>query len=47
MTQIWGKFSTDFVAQGTTTTIGFINGDPSTDTNNGLDTNSVALSTER
>jgi hypothetical protein len=33
----WRKFSTDFVVTGTQTTIGFINGDPSNDTSNGLD----------
>jgi hypothetical protein len=33
----WRKFSTDFVATGTQTTIAFINGDPANDTSNALD----------
>jgi hypothetical protein len=33
----WRKFSTDFVAQNSSTTIALINGDPSGDTANGLD----------
>jgi len=33
----WKKFTTGFTATGTSVTITFLNGDPSTDTNNGLD----------
>ena len=36
-TQTWEQFSTNFVATGTTTTIGFRNDDPLTDNSNGLD----------
>jgi hypothetical protein len=36
-TQVWQKFSKTFVAPTAITTISFINGDPSDDTNNGLD----------
>jgi hypothetical protein len=39
----WRKFSTDFVAAGSQTTIVFINGDPSNDTSNGIDAVSVVL----
>jgi hypothetical protein len=39
----WRKFSTDFVAAGTQTTIAFINGDPSNDNSNGIDAVSVVL----
>ncbi|MBV8799183.1 MAG: DUF642 domain-containing protein [Alphaproteobacteria bacterium] len=42
-TMVWQKFSTDFVAQNTKTTIAFVNGDPSSDNCNGLDGISVAL----
>jgi hypothetical protein len=35
--QVWKKFSTTFTAQSTSATITFMNGDPSTDTNDGLD----------
>jgi hypothetical protein len=41
--QVWKKFSTEFTAENTTTTIAFINGDPSDDTANGLDAVSVQL----
>jgi Protein of unknown function (DUF642) len=34
---IWQKFTTTIVATSSTTTIAFINGDPSNDNNNGLD----------
>jgi len=33
----WKKFTTGFTATGSSVTITFLNGDPSTDTNNGLD----------
>jgi hypothetical protein len=36
-TQVWKRFATTFTATGSSTTISFINGDPSTDTSNGLD----------
>lgn len=36
-TQFWQQFSTQFTATGTSTTLGFFNGDPSTDNSNGLD----------
>jgi hypothetical protein len=39
----WKRFSTEFTAEGTTTTIAFINGDPGSDTANGLDDVSVQL----
>jgi hypothetical protein len=39
--QCWRKFTVDFVAAGAQTTIDFINADPSTDTQNGLDAVSV------
>jgi len=39
--QVWQKFTTSFVATASTTTLSFINGDPSSDTNNGLDAVSV------
>jgi hypothetical protein len=42
-TQVWRKFSTQFVAQGTKTTIAFENGDPANDTDNGIDGVSVTL----
>lgn len=35
--QVWKKFSTAFTASSTSTTITFLNGDPPSDTNNGLD----------
>lgn len=34
---VWKLFTIGFTAQGSTTTIAFMNGDPSSDTNNGLD----------
>jgi len=40
---VWKKFSTQFTAQNSTTTITFMNGDPSDDTANGLDAVSVTL----
>ncbi len=43
--EVWQKFSTEFTAQNATTTIAFINGDPSGDTNAGLDGVSVNLVT--
>ena len=39
--QVWKLFTLGFTAQGSTTTLAFINGDPSSDTNNGLDCVSV------
>jgi hypothetical protein len=39
----WRKFSTQFVAQKSSTAIAFINGDPQNDTANGLDGVSVTL----
>lgn len=39
----WRKFSTEFVAQHATTTIALINGDPPSDTANGLDAVNVSL----
>jgi hypothetical protein len=36
-TQVWEKFVTTITATSSKTTITFINGDPSSDTNNGLD----------
>jgi hypothetical protein len=35
--QVWKAFQKAFTAHSTSTTITFLNGDPSTDTNNGLD----------
>ena len=35
--QVWQKFSTSFVASAATTTLGFLNGDPDGDEQNGLD----------
>ena len=34
---VWKLFTLGFTAQGSTTTLAFINGDPASDTNNGLD----------
>jgi hypothetical protein len=36
-TLAWQEFTTSFAATGATTTLGFLNGDPVTDQNNGLD----------
>jgi len=36
-TQVWKAFSKTFTASSTSTTIAFMNGDPASDTNNGLD----------
>lgn len=36
-TQVWKKFSTEFIAQKTKTTIAFVNSDPPNDADNGLD----------
>jgi len=36
-TQTWQMFTTTFTATGTSTTLQFLNGDPSTDNSNGLD----------
>lgn len=36
-TLTWEQFTTSFVATGSSTTIGFLNGDPRTDNSNGLD----------
>ena len=36
-TQVWQQFETHFTASSNTTEIAFMNGDPSSDTNNGLD----------
>ena len=38
---VWKQFTLGFTAHGSTTTIAFINGDPASDTNNGLDCVSV------
>jgi len=35
--QVWKFFTLGFTAHGSTTTLAFVNGDPSSDTNNGLD----------
>jgi hypothetical protein len=40
---VWKKFSTEFTAQNSTTTIAFFNGDPNTDTSNGLDGVTITL----
>jgi hypothetical protein len=40
-TQMWKKFKVHFTATSTSTSISFLNGDPSNDTNNGLDAISV------
>jgi hypothetical protein len=42
-TQVWRKFSTQFVTQSAQSTIEFMNGDPSNDTDNGIDAVSVTL----
>jgi len=42
-TQRWRKFSTEFVAQGDRTTVALINGDPPSDTENGIDVVSVTF----
>ncbi|HVU19956.1 MAG TPA: DUF642 domain-containing protein [Rhizomicrobium sp.] len=39
----WKKFTTEFTAQSSKTTIAFVNGDPADDTSNGLDGISVKL----
>lgn len=36
-TQFWQQFTTSFTATGTSTTLAFMNGDPTTDNTNGLD----------
>ena len=36
-TQVWRKFTTSFTAAASTTTLSFYNGDPSTDSDCGLD----------
>lgn len=41
--QVWKKFSTEFVAENAQTAIAFINGDPAGDFDNGLDGVSVTL----
>ena len=43
-TQVWHKFTVRFRAASGTTQVGFLNGDPSNDTNNGLDAVSVTRS---
>ncbi len=43
--QQWRKFTAEFTAQGKKSSIAFINGDPSDDTDNGLDGISVQLAT--
>jgi hypothetical protein len=40
---VWKKYATEFTAQNASTTIAFINGDPPSDTGNGLDGVSVTL----
>jgi len=44
---VWKKFSTQFTAQNTATTIAFMNDDPADDTANGLDAVSVKLVSAR
>lgn len=39
--QVWQKFKTHFTANSSSTAITFLNGDPSNDTNNGLDSVSI------
>jgi hypothetical protein len=39
--EVWKQFSTTFLAKSTAAKIKFINGDPATDTDNGLDCVSV------
>lgn len=41
-TQFWQQFTASFTATGTSTTLGFLNGDPANDNTNGLDNISVA-----
>ncbi len=43
-TQVWQKFTVHFTAVSATTQVGFLNGDPSNDTNNGLDAVSLTRS---
>ncbi len=43
-TQVWQKFTVHFKAASSTTQVGFLNGDPSNDTNNGLDAVSLTRS---
>src|SRR5271163_1001591 len=43
-TQTWEEFSTTFIASGSTTTLDFMNADPSSDNSNGLDNISVNVS---
>ena len=43
LTQVWKKFSTEFVAQNASTRIEFFNGDPPDDADNGVDGVSVTL----
>jgi MYXO-CTERM domain-containing protein len=43
-TQVWQQFTTQFTASGTSTTLLFLNGDPSTDNSNGLDNVSLVPS---
>jgi hypothetical protein len=40
---VWKVFSVNFIAAGAHTTIAFVNGDPSNDTNNGLDAVRLSL----
>lgn len=42
-TQVWEKFTTSFTATATKTVVSFVNGDPSSDTNNGLDAVSMEV----
>ncbi|MGH9377982.1 MAG: DUF642 domain-containing protein [Terriglobia bacterium] len=44
-TQVWQQFSASFVATSASTTIGFLNGDPSSDNTNGLDNVVLTLGT--
>jgi Protein of unknown function (DUF642) len=43
-TQVWQKFTVHFMAASTNTQVGLLNGDPSNDTNNGLDAVSLTRS---
>lgn len=42
-TQVWQQFTAEFTAAGSTTTLDFLNGDPSNDNTNGLDNVTLTL----
>ena len=44
-TQVWEQFTTSFVATGSSTTLDFLNGDPSNDNANGLDNVQLVVGT--